>query len=445
MQGWETPVRRRHRRNPWAALARNLALLVTATALLCAGLAQLEFLGFLTQTVRPLLAGAGVLWGIFVLLRGRSRRRGRGLFVVQGPGHGLLQAASLGGFRQLAEAPPDGPCETAFIRSEQYLRAGRPAEAAVAAQRALDVQPNLAASLNLGVALVATADLTRAEAVLTAGLERAQAVEEDEFAAAFRLGLGAVRLRQGRMGTAVDQYTGALAGFRSAGDPGGQAVARHDLASALAHQGHFAQARRTCNEALKVHQQRGCRLGRANALGLLSFVAAGEERPEEADQLASAALVIHEELANQAGKAQVLTCVGNVRFRAGEFDAALTAYGEVSSLLQEAGDPVGQAGALVNEGNVRFRQGQVDAALAAYGRALEVQRRSGNILGQADTLTNMASVLTRQSRTDEALQALNEARGLYRRLGTRSRGSEAAELLAARLQRRRHPVRPRPR
>ncbi|MEW6749651.1 MAG: tetratricopeptide repeat protein [Candidatus Latescibacterota bacterium] len=425
-------------RTPWLRGTGGLALGSTLVFVACLLLGGVEVLGFLRAAVRPLLGVVAVAWAVHFALRTRiPARRRRGLIWAPGPAGGILEIADLGGLHLWGEAAAGTVAEGYFIEGGELMRAGRFAEAAAQYQRSTQEHPSLPALLNLGVALVNTAELAAAAEALGVGRQRSRSGGLRALEAAFALGLGAVRARQGRLDEALHRYEEARLLFVATGDERGQASALLDSAMVLANEGKAGEARRRARQAARAFRGLRGALGSASAASLLAAIAVEEGEVEEGLRLQQAALVQQEVCGNLFGQAMARTHLGNAYFRAGRSAAALVEYRRAAEVSRRAGDPLGEATSLVNEGNVGFRQGDLEAALRAYEEALGAYGRCGSALGQADALTNIGSVRVRQGQLAEALAVLERARELYTESGVRGRGALAAERLVVRLERKR--------
>ena len=417
-------------------LTRNLALAATAITVLLSGLAQMEVLRFLEPAQIPMVVASGVCLAGYYLVRSLSapaKGSGRQIASTEGAGEGLLQRSTLRGLHREGGVEVGGELETAFHRGEKAYAACNFAEAIEHYQASLDVQPTLAAYLNLGDSLMNSSSFDQADEVLGIGLLMAERSGNRDFQAAFSANLSIVYLHRGRLDEAMTSGEAALDLFRRVGDSRGQADVMLTIGTIRANQGDREAARKDFEAALKRHEIGGSEVGKANALGNLGNMHMQDDELEEALDHHRRALATHEKIGNPLGRANALSNIGNVRLRQSEPDEALRAYEGALKVYEEISSPLGQASALGNIGNVQFKQGKTEEALERYERTLEIHSQIGNALGKANTLTNMGSLFYRTKRTQEALEVLNQARRIFEEAGAQSKGSKALEELLKRV------------
>ncbi len=431
-------------RMAWRKSSRSLAMGFTALFLLAAVLSGIDRLAFLVVTVQPLLVLAGIGWAAHFTLRLGVYRQYRTMVSAQGPGGAIVELATLRGWRRRAGcAAASSQAENQFLAAQRHFQRGEYSAAASCCQKSIDARLTLAAALNWGVALLNTARIDAAAHVLDRALERVQEAEDPELVAALHTNLGAVKARRGDLQAALVEYDTAATLWAVLSDDRGLADTLLNRAQALSHLGHTRgeEIRRLCDRALRIYQQRGVAVGRANALTSLANAWLEDGETDEALRLLRAAITLHDHTRNLLGQANAQACLGHTHFRRAELPEARVAYEEAARLFHAVGELVGEASALANVGNIRFMNGDLEGALGAYENALSVHERSGNALGEAQTRTNIAAAQVRLRRLGAALASLLRARELYESTGVGGRGREAADTLIARLEQRREQLR----
>ncbi|MBI2502315.1 MAG: tetratricopeptide repeat protein [Candidatus Latescibacteria bacterium] len=419
-------------------LFRNLGWAGLALAALCWGLGTVEILQFLKAVPEPALAGSGICWALYALLRvwEETRPMARVLCSAQGPGGELVQKATLHAFREQQSYRAGQEEETHFLRGEQRFGDCRFADAARHYQQSLELRPALPVCLNLSAALINAAQFDQAGEMLLLGLQQARHQERRDYEAAFQGNLGILGLHQGRLEAGRQAAEEALDLFTKIKDRRGEADALLVLGSIHARRGEWEEAARLYRAVLKTYEDIDHPLGRANVLADLGNARLHQEEYDEALMHYRAALTLHEGQGNPLGKANALTNIGVAHFRRGQLDEARRTYEAALELHRQIGALAGEAGAQTNIGTVFFRQGKLEEALRCFQAALKIHQETGDALGRATTLTNLGSLFARQHRFQEALEPLEQARILYLEAGARGRGLEAVEKLIARLRRR---------
>jgi len=419
-------------------LFRNLGWAGLALAALCWGLGAVEILSFLHAVPGPALAGAGVCWVFYALLRvwEEARPRARMLYSAQGPGGELVQKATLHAFREQPGYRPGQEEETPFLLGMRDFGDGRYAEAARHYQQSLDLRPALPVCLNLGAALLNAAQFSQAGELLQRGLQQARRQGRGDYEAAFRANLGVLGLHQGKLEAGRQDAEEALVLFTRLKDRRGEADALLILGGIHARRGEWEEAARLYRAVLKLCEDLDHPLGRANVLADLGNTRLHQEEYPEALTHYRAALALHEGQGNVLGRANALTNIGVAHFRQGNLEEARRTYEAALELHHQIGALAGQAGSQTNIGTVLFRQGRLEEALSYFHAALKTQQETGDLLGRANTLTNIGSLYARQRRFQEALEPLQQARALFVEAGARGRGLEAVDQLISRLRRR---------
>ncbi|MFE9649926.1 BTAD domain-containing putative transcriptional regulator [Streptomyces sp. NPDC006365] len=204
-------------------------------------------------------------------------------------------------------------------------------------------------------------------AVAQAGLAAARADGNAWAEGAARLSLGDACMRQGRFGSALEHYTGALACTQSVGWRDGQAAVLSNLAG--------------------VHWEQG--------------------RPRQATDHLARALVINVETGRIAGQAAILGNLGILCRELGQLDRSAEYHRQALVLDERIGSAVPAAIDLANLAEAICLQGRLAEAEHVLLRALHLHRE----LGDRDTESYTLYVLARLQRDlDRPRQSLDTAR-----------------------------------
>ncbi|HEY7412545.1 MAG TPA: tetratricopeptide repeat protein, partial [Vicinamibacteria bacterium] len=240
--------------------------------------------------------------------------------------------------------------------------------------------------------------------------DRALAAADDALADGIRLlndGTGESR-RQ-----ALVRLESAAAGFLTAGDARGQAVALVMRGRAQFDAGQ-PEALETLEKARGRFKTAGDREGEAHAVLELSWIRfrTGEFEAARAhlEEAAAMARALHSPRLLSAA----VSGIGVVFDRTGEAERAVERYTEALALSTEAGSSRGQARALNNLGNAYKALGERERAFESYERALAVSRTTGRRDHRAMTLGNMATLQMDLGDDPRAFALLEEALSLAR-------------------------------
>ena len=237
-----------------------------------------------------LIALATGIWKEFLSLKLKPS-----VEVIQGPGGGLTQRATLTGFeKELEEAASERAREVKdyFNAAERDFAARRYRDAANNYQKSVNALPTMSALLNLGTSLSYVSDYPKAENVFTAGLQIARKKGRKEFEGAFLGNIGNVYFDQGKLDEALRSFQAALDLFKQIGNPLGQANALGNIGNVYANQGKLDEALRSFQAALDLFKQIGNPLGQANALGNIGNVYANQgKKPEALEMLRQASSI----------------------------------------------------------------------------------------------------------------------------------------------------------
>jgi tetratricopeptide (TPR) repeat protein len=206
--------------------------------------------------------------------------------------------------------------------------------------------------------------------------------------------LGTIHRLQARFEEAALEFTQALEGFRSIGDPSGEAWALSNLGLTLRKLGDSGGAREAFATAVdlwrKADDREEQRFGLARSLNNLGMALRDEEDFEGARELFEEALAIRHKIGDADGVSRTLNNLGRV------------------AILEE--DP--------------------QRAAALHTQALEIRRAIGDEHGVARTAGQLALALAGLERLDEADALLEEAMAIRHQLGDRYGEAQTAEQMS---------------
>ena len=184
-----------------------------------------------------------------------------------------------------------------------------------------------------------------------------------------------------------------------------------DKATALRHQGKYAEARRAYEDSLAVKREiGGDQRGEGVVLGQLGTLAMQEGDLPEAAERYRTALALFQRLREPAMEAVAWHQLGMVFEKAQQWDEAEQHYREAARIKEERGNLAGAARTWNQLASVNQNAGKPDAAEMWYRKAIEVDRAMGNPKELAPDLNNLANLLrTQPGRLAEARQLAEEA------------------------------------
>ncbi|MBI5704182.1 MAG: tetratricopeptide repeat protein [Chloroflexi bacterium] len=173
------------------------------------------------------------------------------------------------------------------------------------------------------------------------------------------------------------------------------------------------------NEALKLFEEIGAKLGEANVLQAIGDVQQFRDERDAALESYQKALGLFREIGDRLGEANVLKAIGDVQQFRDERDAALESYQKALGLYSEIGAKLGEANVLQAIGDVQQFRKQVDAALESYQKARGLYSEIGAKLGEANVLKAIGDVQQFRKQVDAALESYLKALGLYSEIGAK--------------------------
>jgi len=185
-------------------------------------------------------------------------------------------------------------------------------------------------------------------------------------------------------------------------------------------QGDLDRALAYYQNALRMFEQMGDGIGRANALNNIGIIYRAHGNQERALDHFLKALDIFREVGNNVGEANTLNNIGNIYYQQQKFDQALNMYDRSLGISEKLGDKNSMAGKLSNIGGVHLQLGNKEKALESTRRALNVQKEIGDDKGQISTLNNLGAYFKEDGDLDQSLKYYQNAEFLQRKIGDHS-------------------------
>jgi predicted ATPase/class 3 adenylate cyclase/uncharacterized protein HemY len=259
------------------------------------------------------------------------------------------------------------------------------------AYRAIGKYPDSTDVLKAALALVATAELP------------------DDMRAGLYRRLGETARRQGEMDNARAHYNRAMSILDEPVDRQAQTeVARSLMGIALTHfrQGHFAQARETCEACLEVARTAGALSELAMAENLLGGIHYNQSQWMPALHHTTRAMVLREQMGYTWGVASTLGNLGILAVLTGHWSKARSFFERSLALQQEIGNVRGQAIAHHNLGSLARDQGKLDTAEYHFRESLEVAMPFEMNFHIVNSTLCMAQVLLLKGKIEEAQRTI---------------------------------------
>jgi tetratricopeptide (TPR) repeat protein/transcriptional regulator with XRE-family HTH domain len=338
--------------------------------------------------------------------------------------------------RALAAASADGEQEAAAGRLLDYYAhtasaAGRhlPRRTSTPMPAPAGDPPALAPDLPARADAVAWFDAERLN--LHASADHAAASDRPQHAVIIAAAMHSYLRRYGHWDQARKLHEAALRAARQAGDRAAEAGALTDLGDMQGMTEDYPAAVASLTQARDRYRDLGERLGEASALSHLGYAQyVSDDYPAATDSL-SQALALYRRLADRPGEASVLSDLGAVQSLTDDYPAAVASLSRALALQRELGNPLGEASALNHLGAVQQAMGDYPAAVASLSRALALHRELGTRLGQANALNYLGAVQQAMGDYPAAAASLTQALGLYRSLGDRLGEAGALDDLGA--------------
>jgi len=225
---------------------------------------------------------------------------------------------------------------------------------------------------------------------------------------------------------ALDYYNQALAIFRTAGDPAGEAATLNNLGDAYIGLGQSQEALDYSNQALTAMRKIGDRRGEAIALSTVGLANSILGDSRKALDYHNQSLAMLKDLDERQLEAVALGNIGEMYIDLGEYQKALEYCNKALLSDRALGNASDEAVALSNIGFIYGNLGDNQQELVYYTQALELQERTGKRAGQAITLNNIAHVYSKLGDKKKALEFYE--RSLTLRRAANDRRGEASTL-----------------
>ena len=244
-------------------------------------------------------------------------------------------------------------------------------------------------------------------------------------------GAGALAEAQGDIEYAARCHEEALALWRRAEDPIGQARSLENLGLIELHdRGNAAIAREHFARALALYEQQDDPSGVVSALRNLGDADLSEEQFQAAATLYERALGIARQLGRTRDIAAIVMSLGALAFFQADAARAARLYEESLVHWRELGDLQGTALALGNLGEACDHLGDVARAEPLYTECLEISRQVGDRQGIAFAMSHLARLARQRGEPAHALPLFVESARLSQEIGDDARLAESLEGLA---------------
>jgi tetratricopeptide (TPR) repeat protein len=245
--------------------------------------------------------------------------------------------------------------------------------------------------------------------------------------------LGETAQKQGDLDTAAAYFDRALA-LASATD---QSIEHTEVARILTGlawvqflQGHFDDARKSCETSLRHAGQAGALSEQAAAENLLGGIYYRMSDLSSAGQHTRRAMVLREKMGYGWGVAATLSNLGVLAIAAGDWSKGRSFLERSLALRQELGDVEGVAIAHNNLGMLLRDQGDLDQAEHHFRASLEIARPFEMFYHNANSRVGLAEVLLRQGAVDAARETADESLAQAEAIGAHDIRAEIFRLQA---------------
>ena len=168
--------------------------------------------------------------------------------------------------------------------------------------------------------------------------------------------------------------------------------------------------------ALKLYEQVGFNLGKANTLKAIGNVLQFLDRREEALERYDKALKLYEQVGANLGKANTLQAIGDVLQFLDRRDEALERYDKALKLYEQVGDNLGKANTLRAIGDVALANEQYPEALQHYRQALALVEQIHDLYSTARVWYHIGTAYATQGDKPEAISAFTTAASICRNI-----------------------------
>lgn len=184
-------------------------------------------------------------------------------------------------------------------------------------------------------------------------------------------------------------------------------------------QADYTEARRCYEQAVRMRNHLGDRVGEAETLANLATLSQQEGDLVSARAQIERCLVIQQELGNKGPLSVSVTCLGNILRQMGEHEAAQPYLQEGALLNRELGDRAGEANALNLLGISYMESGNLPAARTTYRQALAINQELGIRWEIGNNLNNLGQIARKEGKFEEAEALFAESQILHIAAGAR--------------------------
>jgi tetratricopeptide (TPR) repeat protein len=170
------------------------------------------------------------------------------------------------------------------------------------------------------------------------------------------------------------------------------------------------------DRALKLFEQVGANLGKANTLIAKGDVLQFLDRREEALEHYDTALKLYEQVGDNLGKANTLRAIGDVLQFLARREEALEHYDTALKLFEQVGDNLGKANTLKAIGDVALANDRYSEALQYYHRALALVEQIHDLYSTARIWCYIGTACAAQGDKSEAISAFTTAASIFRNI-----------------------------
>ncbi|MCP4544085.1 MAG: tetratricopeptide repeat protein [Chloroflexi bacterium] len=261
-------------------------------------------------------------------------------------------------------------------------------------------------TIQVGYALMALSDYTKARELLEQGLALAQQHDDDASRAAALDHLGVIALFQGDFSEARERLEESLTLARQVDDQARTALVLHELGWVDMRQGAYAKARTRYDESLILYRALGDRRGLTRVLNGMGAVAQILAEYEEATTHFTESLALCREMGDRRGVAVRLTNLGELARLQGDYATAQHHSQQALEIFEELGAQQSLAVTLGNLGHVSVAMGDHVAAAPYYHKAIQIAMTVGAIPAALEALAGLVGVLAQSGQAERALELL---------------------------------------
>jgi tetratricopeptide (TPR) repeat protein len=192
-------------------------------------------------------------------------------------------------------------------------------------------------------------------------------------------------------------------------------------------QGNYEDALNATWNSLKIRDQIGDQVGKANNLIVLCEIHAHQNKFSDATQYCNSALSLARQINSPAPEANALNSLAYAQYRFGNYVEAAKNANKALAMHQNLDDALGIGNAFTLKGAVFVQQRRHAEAVQELSKAIEIQKKVGNEVGVANALGLLGRAYTSLGTSDLALESLQAASEIFRRLGIKSNEASLVE------------------